>query len=210
MQFLSSIDTKDWLMIVATILGPILAVQAQKAIERWRSRREGRLRIFYVLMATRATRIAPDHVQALNQIDLEFLPPPVWRAPLQHRKDKAVVSAWALYSLTLDKDVSAMTEAQRASWNEKLDEQFYELLHKISLCLGFDFDKARLAKGAYYPSGHGYRERLQNMVLEGAANVLSGERALKMAVIDFPFAPPAEPPAAEPEPPPHRADLRGG
>jgi hypothetical protein len=190
MQFVSNIDTKDWLMIAATILGPILAVQAQKAIERWRSRREARLRIFYVLMANRATQLAPEHVQALNQIDLEFLPSPFWVAPLQQKKDKEVLSAWALYSQALNRDLENATEAQFVAWRDKCDELFYDLLHKISLSLGFQFDKAHLSKGAYHPRGHFHRERFQHMVLEGAAKVLTGQQSLKMDVVAFPFAPP--------------------
>lgn len=198
MEFPAAIDTKDWLMIAATISGPILAVQAQKAIERWRSRRDARLRIFYVLMANRATRLSPDHVHALNQIDLEFLPSPVWVAPMHQRKEKDVLSAWALYSQTLNRDVKNMTDAEFVSWRDKCTELFYDLLHKISLCLGFQFDKAHLSKGAYHPEGHLYREHLQNKVLEGAAKVLWGEQALKMDVTDSPFAPSAaEPPAQD-------------
>ena len=60
------------LTILAVILGPILAVQAQKAIERWRERRNRKLWVFKTLMATRGSRLSPNHVQALNMIDLEF------------------------------------------------------------------------------------------------------------------------------------------
>ncbi|BCB20063.1 DUF6680 family protein [Bosea sp. ANAM02] len=198
MQFLSTIEVKDWLMISATILGPILAVQAQKAIERWRSRREAKLRIFYVLMANRATQLAPEHVHALNQIDLEFLPAPFWLAPWQYNKDKAVTSAWALYSQTLNKDTTNITEAEFVSWRDRCNDLFYDLLHKISLNLGFHFDRAQLSKGAYHPTGHWHRERLQNMVLEGAAKVLWGEQELKMAVTALPEAPEAAPHLARP------------
>ena len=51
-------DLKDSLIIGATILGPILAVQAQKAIERFRERRGRKLWVFHTLMGTRAARLA--------------------------------------------------------------------------------------------------------------------------------------------------------
>ena len=56
----------DVLLMSATLLGPVLAVQAQKYIERWRDANIRRDRIFKSLMATRATRLAPQHIEALN------------------------------------------------------------------------------------------------------------------------------------------------
>jgi hypothetical protein len=67
------LDLKDWSIIGATILGPILAVQAQKWVEIIRERRGRKLWIFHTLMATRAARTSTEHVQALNMIDLIFM-----------------------------------------------------------------------------------------------------------------------------------------
>jgi hypothetical protein len=50
----------DGFLIAATLISPLLAVQVQKFIERATERRTGQKRIFYALMATRATRIAPE------------------------------------------------------------------------------------------------------------------------------------------------------
>jgi hypothetical protein len=194
MSWLQSIDTKDWLMIVSTMLGPILAVQAQKAIERWRSQRDTRMRIFYALMATRALKIAPERVEALNRIDLEFLSGRPWQWSA-NAKSRAVRDAWEAHSYKLNVDVSKMNEAEFTHWDKSADETFFDLLHKISLSLGFEFTQTQLKKGAYYPDGHVLRERFQNMVLEGAARVLSGERPLKMDIEKFPFQPVSEDPA---------------
>ena len=62
----------DVLMIAAVLLAPVVAVQVQKWLEQYRAERERQLRIFKTLMATRATGLSHDHVQALNLIDLEF------------------------------------------------------------------------------------------------------------------------------------------
>lgn len=69
---LSELGVRDWSEIIATIAGPILAVQAQKWLERLRERRNRKLKVFQQLMATRASRLSTDHVQALNMIDLVF------------------------------------------------------------------------------------------------------------------------------------------
>ena len=58
--------------IVAIILGPIVALWLQRISERRRDQRNRKLVIFKELMATRATRLSPRHVDALNAIEVEF------------------------------------------------------------------------------------------------------------------------------------------
>ena len=77
----------DWLMIVAVLLAPLVAVQVQKILERYREDRARKLNVFKTLMATRAATISAQHVQALNTIDLEF----------QGKKYKAVTDSWKTY-----------------------------------------------------------------------------------------------------------------
>src|SRR5437868_2540401 len=52
--------------------GPVLAVQAQKWVERVSTKKRRRVWIFETLMATRATTLAQNHVEALNAIPLAF------------------------------------------------------------------------------------------------------------------------------------------
>ena len=80
----------EWLTIAAIILGPILAVQAQKWIERKSTRKERRLALFKALMSTRATRLSPLHVEALNMIDIEYY------------DNQKIVDAWHLLSDLFD------------------------------------------------------------------------------------------------------------
>ena len=54
----------DALLVLATLLGPVLAVQAQKFVERWREANERRHGVFKTLMATRAARLSPDHIRS--------------------------------------------------------------------------------------------------------------------------------------------------
>jgi hypothetical protein len=60
----------DLLIVCATLIAPLLAIQAQKWLERFREDQERKLRVFKTLMATRATVVSAEHVQALNMIDL--------------------------------------------------------------------------------------------------------------------------------------------
>ena len=60
------------LMVIALLAGSIAAVQVQKRLDRLREEHGRKIWIFKTLMATRAAVLSPDHVQALNMIDLEF------------------------------------------------------------------------------------------------------------------------------------------
>jgi len=62
----------DWAIVFATLVGPVLAVQAQAFLERRRGLRARRTQLFYTLMRTRASGFVPDHVNAINAIPIEF------------------------------------------------------------------------------------------------------------------------------------------
>ena len=168
----------DAVLILATLMGPILAVQAQKIIEKNSEGRRRKVQIFQTMMATRAIRLAPDHVAALNSIDLEF----------SSKKDKKVIEAWRLYALQLEKAYDPNNEAQTVEWNSKVYDLFIDLLYVMSQSLKYDFSKDHLQRGIYYPTGHADREASQLKVLFNAAKVLAGEQPIKMAVTEFPVS----------------------
>lgn len=56
------ITISDWLMMFAVVLGPILAVQIQKYIDRRAEDRTEKLKVFQDLMTTRASTLAFQHV----------------------------------------------------------------------------------------------------------------------------------------------------
>lgn len=62
----------DFMMIVAVMVAPFLAIFAQRKIDEHRERRGQKLWVFRTLMATRGNKISLEHVQALNSIDLFF------------------------------------------------------------------------------------------------------------------------------------------
>jgi hypothetical protein len=185
LDMLIDMKTSDWVIAFATIAGPILAVQAQKYLERWQWRRQQRIEIFYALMGTRGTRLAPAHVNALNRIELEFRPRRLdWLFRWRAEKDKAVIEAWRIYAGLLD-DTSKPSNAD--VWMKEYHNLFYVLLHKLSVALGYNYEMSELLKGAYHPQGHGELERLQQELLMNAVKVVKGETALAMRVVQFPF-----------------------
>src|SRR5262245_5501290 len=112
MTFNYDIRLTDLLIVAATIIGPILAVQVQKALERWRADGARRDHIFKVLMATRAARLAPNHIEALNMINIEL--------PASKKRFKKARSAWKAYFAHLGEPVPE--EALRPVYFAKREE----------------------------------------------------------------------------------------
>jgi hypothetical protein len=172
------IKFSEWLIILSTLAGPVLAVQTQKLVERVSERRRGKLRLFYALMSTRAARLSPEHVQALNMIDLEFFGSRILSFRYQSRAERNVVAAWREYQVHLNQ---AVPESEGPMWNERGYEYFVSLLAVMAVALDFDFDRAQLKTG-YSPVAHGEQDALDRKTRVGLAAVLSGEAPLKVAV----------------------------
>jgi len=180
----------DWLLICSTLLGPILAVQAQKWVERATESRRRRRWIFDTIMSNRATRIADENIRALNAIDLEYRP-----RFIRSQKDSAVVSAWrALFGeLTqgLPADQSDRDQVTVNAWNTRCNELYVRLEGAMAKALGFSFTDEELRRGIYYPQGHGEREAAQLAIMRNLKALLGGETAIKMRVTELPVAPEA-------------------
>jgi len=87
----------DWFIVLAVLLAPLLAVQVQKWIEKFRERHQRKLYVFTTLMATRATRLSPEHVQALNMIDLAFYGRKILNQRYQTKAEQSITEAWKKY-----------------------------------------------------------------------------------------------------------------
>lgn len=176
-------EISNWLIIPATILGPILAVQAQKIVENVRQRKGQKLWVFHHLMATRAERVSPEHVKALNIIDLAFYGSRLLGISKRKKTEQSVLDAWHEYHDHLG---TQYDENSINILNVKGDELFINLLYAISKDLGFKFDRVQLKKGAYSPVAHGNLELEQNALRRLAIKVLSGDGNLKMDIQSVP------------------------
>ena len=130
------IRLEGWLIIAAVILGPILALWAQRYSEQRREERARKLWLFRELMATRTNRLSERHVEALNHIDLEFNP--------NKKADAKVLGAWKMYLDVLSDTPKG--DAQRAARYEERDKCFVDLLWEIGKCLGFSIDKIAIKR----------------------------------------------------------------
>jgi len=175
-QFDWTLKLGDVAIVFATLLGPVFAVQAQKWLERRQEKRERRVAIFRTLMATRATRLAPNHVEALNAIPVEFY---AIRGPV-----KKINDAWKAYL-----DQLSPPAMDDNTWAQKNDDLFFDLLFSLSNFLGYNFTRLELKKEVYFPSGHGKAQTEQEFIRQAFAQLLKGEISLPMDVKSFPADP---------------------
>ncbi|UJW76387.1 DUF6680 family protein [Rhizobium sp. SL42] len=173
MDWLTSLGTTDVAIICATLLGPVLAVQAQKFLERRREVKERRLAIFRTLMATRAAILSPAHVEALNAVPMEFYG--------SGAKLRQINESWKLYLDHYDDRLN-----YNEAWAQKRVDLFIDLLHLISQFLGYGFSKTQLLRDIYSPKAHGDLEAEQTIIRKRLVALLQGEITLPLAIKEFP------------------------
>jgi hypothetical protein len=180
-------NISEWLLIFATLAGPVVAVQTQKWIERATESRRRRRWIFDVMMSNRATRLADEHVRALNSIDLEFRR----RRHFSSGKDQAVLDAWRSLFGELTRGIKdGETDAGViAAWNRRCEDLYVVLLRAMSKAIGFSFTDEELRRGVYYPRGHGEREEAQLAILRNLRLLLEGNSSLNMKITEIPTSP---------------------
>jgi hypothetical protein len=178
------LELKDWVIVLATLCGPILAVQAQKAVEAFRDRSMRKGRVYEQLMATRAARLSPEHVSALNMIDLVFYGARTLGFLRRSAQEQVVLDAWKEY---LDHLNTKAMDGQQSLWFAQSDELFTDLLFSIAQDLGYRFDRVQLKRGVYSPIAHSEIEADQTNLRKAMLSLFSGEHPLKMNVVSFPL-----------------------
>jgi len=172
----------EWLIVGATLLGPILAVQAQKWVERSREARVRKLQVFHSLMATRGARLSSDHVRALNMIDLSFYGPVRFGKNGRSKTEQGVLNSWKEYLDHLGEDHDFEGPNAQAILARR-DELFVNLLTTMATDLGYEFDRVQLRKSWYSPIAHGQTEERQGALLMAATEVFQGRRPLHIAPV---------------------------
>lgn len=167
----------DVLMITATAISPLIAVQVTRWLDDRNEVRGRKLQVFKVLMATRATTLAAQHVEALNRIDLEF----------SHKRpaEKVVLDAWQEYL-----DHLSNVKIETETWALRRVDLLVEMLYVMGKAVGYEFNKTQVKNGIYLPTGHTRieeeQERLRSMMLQ----LLEGKRVLPMFVTNLPMQQP--------------------
>ncbi len=171
-DILRLMTTPEILTLLALVVGPISAIQLQLVTDYFRQKKQRRVFTFKTLMMTRGTGLSPDHVQALNMIDVEF-----------YGKRK-VIAAWKVYLDHLVNNQPGDNDWPR--WNDRRDELLTDLLSEMGLSLGYKFSKVDIRRAIYNPKGHYEIENELNVIRKGLVEVLTGKTPLPMDVRHFP------------------------
>lgn len=185
----------DWsslAIVVATLCGPVLAVQAQKWIERQNESQARKVDVFRRLMATRSARLSAEHVQALNLIELTFYGKPNGTAaPTRSEEDEGVILAWREYFRHLNVDQSGFTDQRKTEWGGRADELFLNLLEKLAIATRYRFDREQLRSAQYSPMAHFQQELEQQAARRLLLEVLAGTRPIAIRAANQQEPPPA-------------------
>mgnify|MGYP003649228740 CR=1 FL=1 len=154
-------ETSDWVLVGATVVGPILAVMATRVVDYFREKSTRRYNVFVGLMTTRAIRLNFQHIEALNRVEVEFSNVP------------EIASALKRYMDLLD-DPTSENDDGNVLLIRRRKRAFAELVQAIGLKLRRTVDKLDLTEGGYYPAGLAELERLQNDNTEKLNEVLNG------------------------------------
>jgi hypothetical protein len=164
------------LTIIAIVVGPIVALDIQRRLDKGREARNRKLWVFKTLMSFRATALSPNFVQALNLIEVEF--------DSKNEREKAVLIAW---KVLLDHFGELGKTPLPPNADEKTATLTTNLLLAMGKCLGYDFDEVQIKKGAYYPMGLGNVEQEQHSVRRGILDVLAGRRRIPVGIFEDKF-----------------------
>jgi hypothetical protein len=176
------LEIKDWAVVGSTLLGPVLAVQAQKWIEAIKATDNRKKLVFEQLMATRSNRVSPEHVRALNMIDLVFNGSIRFGFTIRGSSEKKVLECWREY---LDHLNNKSVDIHH--WIALGDDLLTNLLCAIGEDVGYKFDRVHIKRGIYSPIAHGEIESELTDIRKGLLSLFKGESALKMNVVGFPI-----------------------
>ena len=185
-----SLDSEDPFVvtILALFFGPVVAVSLTELLRERKQIGERRNSVFRTLMATRNATLAPEHVKALNVVEVLF--------HTENKQDKKVLDAWRLYLAHLNDH-----QYPAESWPVRRAELLIDLLYEMGLALGYSFDKSHIKSGAYYPGGYFEAETEHTEARKLWLEVLRGQRQLPMRAEVFatqaPPAPSQNPPAPQ-------------
>lgn len=165
---MTDLHIESWAVVVATLLGPILAVRIQRHIDLQREQRARKQQVFRVLMVLRLS-LTPEAVQSLNAVPIEF-----------YGVD-AVMVAWRAYLKHLEVDSDRSPE----HWGGQRIDLFIKLLQEMAAHLSYTIDFVALKNDFYSPKYHANVEADQETIRRGLADLLSDRRALPMKLAEI-------------------------
>lgn len=180
----------DWLTLLAIVIGPVIAIWAARYLAKKDQRDDRRMAIFRDLMRTRRTTLHPDHVGALNLVEIEFA------------DDSQIISAWKRlfehfgtthsprgHELTMEHMSVAVRAARERDFQHRIAQERQELLaillHAIAKRMNFRIEQLEVFKGGYTPQGWVDIEEEQRLIRQYAIDLYLGKRMVPVGVIDY-------------------------
>ena len=151
-------DMKDWLTLIALVLGPVVAVGITLWIEGQRRRRESRLAVLRQLMATRHLPGDPMYSTAINLIPVEF------------NDDRQVMEAYKAYQAAVSQPASTDPEAI-AITNQKVAVSQTKMIFAVMKAMKLRASEADLPVEAYAAKGMIERDNLWLNSLRGTVRI---------------------------------------
>lgn len=158
------LKVSEWIMIGAVLAGPMIAVLITRIHDARSERRSRKLNVLRSLLRTRQIRIDPEHVGALNLIDIEFY------------GSENIITAYGKYINHLS--TPAPVEAAEKAYFDERHDLFVALLHAIGSNLGYKFDKHDLDRRGYTPIAWSNEQERQSKNAALLTELLEGRRSL--------------------------------
>lgn len=162
-----------WGTILAIVLGPFLAILASRYLERASSRRQRKVEIFHTLMRTRSMLMSPEHVGALNLVELEFL------------GEKNVTKAWKAYLENLQEPFPPIEEKEKHDKAiQNRGRLLTELLDEMAKSLNIEIQQLEILRGSYVPQGWADQEWENTIMRRSLIDVLHGKAPISVQAAD--------------------------
>jgi hypothetical protein len=166
----------DWITVTAIVVGPVFALFAQRALDRFREKKNRRVQLYLTAMSLRATAtwLNFDSLKALNSIDTVFA----------RRKDKPIRDAWAkviAHAYTKQPDPNIDPERARA-WNLDLFDLRMDLYQILGTAVGYKFTFDYIKNQVYWPQYHVTAEQEGIAIRQQLAKAITND-GLKVVLV---------------------------
>lgn len=180
----------DALMIVAVLLGPTVGVVITRWLDNRRERHSRRMEVFKTLMKTRRTPIHPEHVGALNLIEIEFAKEvniiKAWRDLFNHLAEE---HPRRVEETTSDADPQNDKSRKDNLFDKRIGDErqklLTKLLYEMAGALNFRIEQLEIFDGGYTPQGWEHIETEQQIIRNYAVSLYAGRASIPVSVFDY-------------------------
>ena len=182
--------TNEILTLIALIAGPVAAVIITRYQDDQRQYHGRRMDIFRTLMRTRRAALSPDHIGALNLVEIEFADEPAvvlaWKELFTHfgtahgRRGEEKIEG-----LTEQKEIEKRNEAFGGRLVQERQRLLAKLLHAIAKAEGFKIEQLEIFDGSYTPQFWSDIETEQAIIRKFVVDLAYARKVVPMGLLDY-------------------------